>query len=72
MLPYKVYDSLSGRVAHRLLVNGQDLVSGEKLAKGWAVCREHLTRMLAYSNRNGGKASGATISLPLFLKALTS
>lgn len=38
MLPYKVYDSLSGRVAHRLLVNGQDLVSGEKLAKGWAVC----------------------------------
>lgn len=66
MLPYKVYDSLSGRVAHRLLVNGQDLVSGEKLAKGWAVCRKYLTHMLAYGQRKGGKASGGTISLPLF------
>lgn len=48
MLPYKVYDSLSGRVAHRLLVNGQDLVSREKLAKGWAVCREHLTHTVVH------------------------
>lgn len=39
MLPYKVYDSLSRRVAHRLLVNGQDLVSREKLSKRGAVCR---------------------------------
>lgn len=39
-LQRKVYDSLSGRVAHRLLVNGQDLVSREKLAKGGAVSRD--------------------------------
>lgn len=37
MLPYKVYDSLPGRVAHRLVVNGEDLVSGEKLAEGGTV-----------------------------------
>lgn len=44
MLPYKVYDSLSGHVAHRLLVNGQDLISWKKPAKGGAVCRWHRTR----------------------------
>ena len=54
MLPYKVYDSLSGRVAHRLFVNGQDLVSREKLAKGGAVWRKdetHRHYVKSYSNR---------------------